>query len=129
MKMFSAFALTAALSAAIPLSSALAETISLSAPLAGSSLRSGGIHMSTYFIPVAQDALEVVVTYADDATPYQPKRIVMALRDGDQARFGLPGHPGTLYTFSRDGGVVTISDRPGTGTLRTANEGQAATLR
>lgn len=69
--------------------------------------------MSAYFVETMEGAFEVVVLYVDDATPYQPRRIVMALRDGDQAQFGLPEHPGTLYAFSRDGSVVTISDRAG----------------
>lgn len=113
MKTLSAFALAAALSAALPLSPALADTINLPAPLAGATLRSGEIAMSAYFVPAAEGAFDVVVTYADGATSYLPRRMVMTLRDGDRARFGLPGHPGTLYAFARDGGRVTISDGSG----------------
>lgn len=117
MKALTPYALAAALFAAIPASTALAGTIELSAPRAGASLHSGEIVLSAYFVAAADGALEVVATYADKAAAYHPRRIVMALRDGDQSRFGLPGHPGTLYTFSRDGEVVTISDQAGSPSL------------
>jgi hypothetical protein len=113
MKTLAAFALTAALSSAIPVSTVLAETISLGAPLSGATLRSGEISLSAYYLEAAEGGFEVVVTYVDGATPYQPRRIVMVLRDGDQARFGLPDHPGVLYAFSRAGDAVTISGRAG----------------
>jgi hypothetical protein len=39
-------------------------------------------------------------------------RIVMALGDGDDVAFAMPGYPGALYRFARSGEVVTISVGP-----------------
>jgi ABC-type glycerol-3-phosphate transport system substrate-binding protein len=113
MKTLSAIILAAALSAAPLASAAQAETISLSAPLAGATLHSNDIAMSAYFVEADAGAFKVVVTYVGDAPSDRPQRIVMALSDGDKVQFGLPGRPGTLYAFSRNGGVVTISDQVG----------------
>lgn len=89
---------------------AQAGTVTLDAPHAGASLHTGRIAMSVYFTRTDSDAFQVVATYAGKAEPDQPRRIVMALSDGDRVSFGLPGHRGALYTFARDGGVVTVSD-------------------
>ena len=110
MKTLSAIVLAAVLSAASP-ASAPAATMSLSAPLAGATLHSNKIAMSAYFLEASAGAFEVVVTYVDDASNDRPQRIVMALSDGDNVQFGLPGHPETLYAFSRNGRVVTISEQ------------------
>jgi hypothetical protein len=39
-------------------------------------------------------------------------RIVMALGDGDDVAFAMPGHPQALYRFVRTGESVTVSVRP-----------------
>ena len=96
---------------AISAPAAATETITLDAPLAGASLSSEEIDMSVYFTEAEGGAFEVVVTYLD-AGQDQPQRIVMALSDGDNLRFGLPGHAGTLYQFARNGDAVTVSDAP-----------------
>lgn len=116
MKPLSAFVLTAALSAAIPMSPALADTIRLSTPRDGATLHSGGIDMSAYFLAAAEDAFEVAVTYVDNAQPYQPRQMIMALREGDQTTFALPELPSILYTFSRDDDAITIADGIGSPT-------------
>lgn len=86
-----------------------AASVTLDAPLAGASLSSADIAMSVYFTETEGGALEVVVTYLDAAED-QPRRIVMALADGDDLQFGLPGHKGTLYQVVRAGEAVTISE-------------------
>jgi hypothetical protein len=111
MKILSTIALAALLSTAALGPAAKAGTINLSAPLAGASLHSDGIAMSVYFIEASGGAFEVVVTYIGDTADDRPARTVMALSDGDHVQFGLPGRAGTLYSFARNGGVVTVSDR------------------
>ena len=94
---------------AISAPTAANETATLDAPLAGATLSSEEIAMSVYFTETAGGAFEVVVTYLD-AGQDQPQRIVLALSDGDNLQFGLPGHAGTLYQFARNGDAVTVSD-------------------
>lgn len=96
---------------AISAPAAASEILTLNAPLAGASLNSEEIAMSVYFTETVGGAFEVVVTYLD-AGQDQPQRIVMALSDGDNLRFGLPGYAGTLYQFARSGDSVTVSDAP-----------------
>lgn len=86
-----------------------ANAISLDAPVSGATLRSDAVSMSAYYTEPASGVFEVVAVYSDRAQPMKPKRIVMALSERDTVRFGLPGHPTELYTFSRDGDVVNIS--------------------
>ena len=38
-------------------------------------------------------------------------RVVMALGDGDDVAFSMPGYPQVLYRFLRTGGDVTVSVR------------------
>ena len=87
------------------------ETVTLDAPRAGETLNSREIVMSVYFTEAEDGALEVVATYLDAAED-QPRRIVMALSDGDTLKFGLPGHAGKLYQFARNGDAVTVSETP-----------------
>ncbi|MHA6645745.1 hypothetical protein [Mesorhizobium sp. A623] len=111
MKTLSAIALSAALvTTAIASTAASAGSITLSAPMAGITLQSRDVDMSLYFIETAGGRYEVVATYVDDTTPNDPGRLVMSLADGDSTSFGLPGHPGVLYGFSRTGSSVTVSD-------------------
>ena len=87
------------------------KTVTLDAPLAGATLNSGEIVMSVYFTETEDGAFEVVATYLDAAQD-QPRRIVMALSDGDTLKFGLPGHAGKLYHFARNGDAVTVFEAP-----------------
>jgi hypothetical protein len=88
---------------------ASAGSVTLNAPYAGATLGSEEIAMSVYFTEAAGGAFEVVATYLGAAED-EPQRIIMALSDGDNLRFGLPGHAGTLYQFARNGDAVTVSD-------------------
>ena len=38
----------------------------------------------------------------------------MALSDGDDVSFSLPGHEETLYKFQRTGSIVTVTGEPAT---------------
>jgi ABC-type glycerol-3-phosphate transport system substrate-binding protein len=97
------------------------ETVTLDAPLAGASLSSEEIAMSVYFTEAEGGAFEVVATYLDAAQD-QPRRIVMALSDGDNLQFGLPGHKGTLYRFARNGDAVSVSEAPADAALPASPE-------
>lgn len=84
-----------------------ADTISLYAPMQAASLHTGGVDMVVYYLD-HDDHFEVVATYADGAEPFDPARLKMALVDGDDVNFGLPGQPQVSYGFTRDGDVVEI---------------------
>jgi hypothetical protein len=73
--------------------------------------------MVAYYVPVAGGALEVTATFAvhepqPDTDTVPPMRIVMALDDGDDVAFAMPGYPQALYRFARSGEAVTASVRP-----------------
>lgn len=109
MKKLFAAALSATVLAVMP-GAASADQFILSAPLAGATMHSNDVALSVYFSPTETSALEIVVTYVGDAEPNLPRRIVMALSDGERVRFGLPEHPGTLYEFARTGNTITVAD-------------------
>ena len=111
MKALSIAALAALLSAT-PMagSTAAADEVMLYGPGHGATLQSDDIAMSLYFTETPGDGFAVVATYVSAADAEQPNRLVMNLADGDSLRFGLPGHPGILYQFARNGHVVTVSD-------------------
>lgn len=112
MRILSISALTATfLALAAPISAALAGAVTIDAPLHGETLHAGDIDMSVYFSETAGDGFEVVATYVSNTAPEQPARIVMELADGDNVTFGLPGHRGKLYEFSRKGRILTVSDK------------------
>ena len=94
---------------AISAPAASTNSVTLEAPLAGATLSSKEIAMSVYFTETKSGAFEVVATYLG-ATEDQARRIVMALSDGDNLQFGLPGHKGKLYQFVRNGDAVTVSE-------------------
>ncbi|MCD2185411.1 hypothetical protein [Rhizobium sp. GN54] len=86
-----------------------AQDVTLAAPFLGATSHANDVALSVYYLPADAGALEVVVTYVGDAEANQPRRTVMRLADGDRVRFGLPGHPGTLYEFTRNGATVKLS--------------------
>ncbi len=111
MKSLSSIALSAALiTTAIAPTPASAGSVTLNAPMAGVTLQSRDVDMSLYFVETAGGRFEVVATYVGDTTPNDPGRFVMSLADGDSTSFGLPGHPGVQYGFSRTDSSVTVSD-------------------
>ena len=57
-------------------------------------------------------AYEVVSTYLAKDGAADQKRLIMALRDGETVRFGLPGRMETRFAFARDGAEVTVSAAP-----------------
>ena len=68
--------------------------------------------MTVYFLNLESGAYEIVATYAAQDNMADPQRFIMALKDGNAPRFGLPGHSGTLYTFERDGSEIIVSADP-----------------
>ncbi|WP_208021169.1 hypothetical protein [Paracoccus alkanivorans] len=109
MKTFPSITLAAALLTFAP--AAIADTLVLDRPLAGGTLQGNDVDMSVYFSPAADNHSEIVAIYVDDAAPDQQRLITMSMSDGDEVHFSLPGHPETLYVFSRVGGVITIEDQ------------------
>ena len=113
MKTLSAAALAAALfAAALPATAAMNNaSVTLAAPLAGATLEAGRVDMSVYYTASTDKAFEVVATYVSDTAPAKPLQLTMALADGDNVHFGLPGHPETLFSFARHGNAVTVSSQ------------------
>ncbi|WP_299843226.1 hypothetical protein [uncultured Paracoccus sp.] len=105
---------TAALLATLAPAAVLAESVTLTAPQNGVTLQGESVDMSLYFTDGEAGAYELVATYVSDAAPDQPQRLVMALSDGDDVSFSLPGHEETLYNFQRVGSIVTVTGEPAT---------------
>lgn len=105
-------AATAALLAAFAPAAVLADSITLTAPGNGATLQGDAVDMSVYFTDGAEGAYEVVATYVADARPAEPQRLIMALQDGDDVSFALPGHAETLYNFQRTGSILTVTGAP-----------------
>lgn len=103
---------TAALLSVLAAAPVMAETVTLTAPLEGASLHSGTVDMNIYFTEGADNAFEVFATYLGDPAPRRPRRLIMALQEGDDVSFALPAHPGTLYNFRREGGMLTVTSGP-----------------
>jgi hypothetical protein len=97
--------LLAALFLAVP---ALAEETTIGRPIEAGSLHEGRLDMVAYYTPVDGDLLEVTATFAPKDGG-QPARVVMGLADRDSVAFSMPGHRGSLYTFSRSGEEVSVS--------------------
>ena len=86
---------------------AQADEIKLAKPLAGASLHDAGVDMSVYWTN-AENGFEVVATYAVRDAAFDPHRLVMLLNEGDKVSFGLPHKPEAYYSFSRQGGAVSV---------------------
>ena len=88
-----------------------AEEDQISQAISAGSLHDGPLDMVAYYTELPGGAFEVVATFAEpDGSA--PMRVMMAMADGDALRFGLPGHRGALYGFSRAGNVLTVSVDP-----------------
>ncbi|WP_172331756.1 hypothetical protein [Mangrovicoccus sp. HB161399] len=100
----SAFAFALAMA---PLATQAAE-ITLNAPFAGGTVSGALTDMSVYYTQAEDGAFTVVATYLAKDAAAQPARLMMEMQDGDALRFGLPGHPGELYSIERDGSDVHV---------------------
>jgi hypothetical protein len=88
----------------------LAEEATVTRAVEAASLHEGPLDMVAYYAETPGGALEVTATFAPrDAAAAAPMRIVMALGDGDDVAFAMPGFPRALYRFSRSGEAVTVS--------------------
>jgi hypothetical protein len=105
-------AAVAAIAAALFAGPALAEETTVHQAIEAASLHEGPLDMVAYYVPVAGGALEVTATFATREVRAEPMRIVMALGDGDDVAFAMPGHPQSLYRFVRAGDSITVSVRP-----------------
>ncbi len=107
----------AAVAMALVAGPALADSMTMARPIHAASLHDGPLDMVAYYVPVGGGALEVTATFAvhepqPETEPVPPMRIVMALGDGDDVAFAMPGYPQALYRFVRSGQAVTVSVRP-----------------
>ncbi len=99
-----------ALALALTAAPALAEEAVLSAPAQAGSLHTGTLDMVAYYMPV-EAGYELTATFAT-RNGGDPMRVVMLLQDGDDVAFTMPGHASTLYSFGRDGDLVTLGATP-----------------
>lgn len=91
---------------------AMAEEAAMTRPVEAASLHEGPLDMVAYFRPGEESAVVVTATFVERGAPaYRPMRTVMALADGDDVSFAMPGFQEALYRFRRDGGTVTVSVR------------------
>jgi hypothetical protein len=89
-----------------------AEETTVTRAIEAASLHEGPLDMVAYYRPVDGGSLEVTATFAPhDPSAFEPMRIVMALGDGDDVAFAMPGYIEALYRFRRDGTAVTVSVR------------------
>ncbi|APX21377.1 MAG: hypothetical protein CML50_22620 [Rhodobacteraceae bacterium] len=103
----------AALLAAAPVAT-LADTLTLAQPRAGGTLHTNTVDMSVYRTDAETDgAFEVVARYIDAGSDADAaKTLRMRLEDGDSVAFGLPGHSGTSWSFTRAGDALTVTSAP-----------------
>ena len=107
------YRIAAAAAAALLAGPGLAGEMTMSRAVEAASLHEGSLDMVAYYVPAPGGALEVTATFAplDGQVAADPMRIVMALVDGDDVAFAMPGHPDSLYRFVRTGDAVTVSVR------------------
>ena len=98
----------------------LAEEMILRRATEAASLHAGPLDMVAYYVPTPGGALEVTATFVVRDGPAGPRRIVMALGQGDDVAFAMPGYPEAVYRFARDGAMVRVSVRPDAGPARRA---------
>lgn len=108
---------SAALLAALAPAAVLADSVTLTAPGHGATLQGETVDLSVRFTDGSDGAYEVVAVYVSTAAPDQPQHLIMALREGDDVTFALPGHAEVLYNFERVGGIVTVTDKPADGVV------------
>jgi hypothetical protein len=106
-RQFTASAIVSTTVAVFASTALYAGQIELTQPMQGASLREPGIDMVVYYTEKG-DALEVVATYIDTGKPTEPLRLRMALNDGDNVTFGLPGFRHTAFNFERSADRVTV---------------------
>ena len=102
----------AAIAVALLAGPSLAEEMTMTRAIEAASLHEGPLDMVAYYRPVTSGALEVTATFAPRARGGRgPLRIIMALGDGDDVAFAMPGYPEARYRFVRSGQEVTASVR------------------
>ena len=71
----------------------------------------GSLDMVAYYQPGPDGSVVVIATFALAVHEAEPTRVAMALADGDDVSFAMPGYVQALYRLTRTGGAVTISMR------------------
>jgi hypothetical protein len=104
-------AATAAALIAVPVA---AEQMTIGRAIEAASLHEGPLDMVAFYEPTPGGALKVTAAFAPRIVQVMsaaPMRVVLALGDGDDVAFAMPGYPEALYRFDRSGDVVTVSVR------------------
>ncbi len=102
-------ALAAAILCLLHASPTLAEEAVMSRPIQAGSLHEGPLDMVAYWTSTDGRHHEMTATFLARTEGAAPMRTVMALADGDEVSFGMPGHRGVLYGFARRGTDVFAS--------------------
>lgn len=89
----------------------MADESSMSRPIEAATLHDGPLDMVAYFQPDAEGKLVVTATFAARVSDAEPMRVVLALADGDDVAFAMPGFLEAVYHFTRAGERVTVSVR------------------
>jgi len=87
----------------------LAEDVTMTRAIEAGSLHEGPLDMVAYYLPTADGQLEVTATFAAHDASGEPMRIVMAMQDGDQVAFAMPGYLDAQYIFSRAGAAINVA--------------------
>lgn len=85
-----------------------AAELSLPTPLAAKTLHEGGVDMTLYWQKNG-DLAEVTTFYVASNRTFEPKRVVLALADGEAVSFALPDARQVFCQFSRTGDVIDVS--------------------
>ena len=94
---------------------ALADQMTMDRAIQAASLHDGPLDMVAYYRPAPDGALEVTATFAPRTVSMMaaaPTRMLVALAEGDDIAFAIPGYPQAIYRFARAGETVTVSVRP-----------------
>ena len=89
----------------------MAEERSMGRPIEAATLHEGPLDMVAYFQPGAEGKLVVTATFAAHGAKGEPMRVILALADGDDVAFAMPGFLEAVYRFERAGDRVAVSVR------------------
>lgn len=90
---------------------ALAEEVRLDGVAAGS-LHEGPLEMVASTGPIDGEEMPVSASFAPRQATAVPMRVRMAMGEGDDVAFSMPGYPQVIYRFRRSGSELTVSVRP-----------------
>ena len=87
-------------------------------PIEAATLHEGPLDMVAYFQPGAEGKLVVTATFAAHGAEGEPMRVILALADGDDVAFAMPGFLEAVYRFARAGDVMVNGRRVSISSIR-----------